>query len=231
MWIPGIQSQEQKRKMLLRRVPDSPLKNYLKVPVPDKNARVFDTEFLALDFETTGLDDANDAILTIGYTLIKQGRVLMKHNGHHLIKINKTIPEKSVVIHKITDDRVHEGAHLHDVMEMLLQNMAGRVLLVHFARIEKGFLNAACQQIYGYKPPFLFVDTFDIEKRRLLRTQPEATPNMLRLFNIRERYSLPRYNAHSALEDSIATAELFLAQVVHGNNLNSPLRDFLLKRF
>ena len=168
--------------------------------------------------------------MTIGYTVIKRGKVQLKHNGHHLIKINKTIPEKSVVIHKITDDRVHEGAHLHDVMEILLQKMAGRVLLVHFARIEKGFLNAACAQIYGHRPPLLFVDTFELEKKRLLRVQPEAAPNQLRLFNIRERYGLPRYHAHSALEDAIATAELFLAQVLHGFDLDTPVKQFLLTR-
>ena len=36
-----------------------------------------------------------------------------------------------------------------------------------------------------------------------------------RLDDCRERYGLPRYGAHNALTDAIATAELWLAQMSH----------------
>lgn len=221
-------SPEKIRRSLLTQVKESPFKQFLESPLPDRDQKIIDTEFLALDFETTGLDEKNDAILTMGYTVIKKGRVQLKHNAHQVIKINKEIPEKSIVIHKITHDRVDQGEHLHTVMESLLKKIAGRVLLVHFARIERGFLNAACEQIYGHKIPAYYVDTFEIERRRLQNIQPEVAPNLLRLFNIRERYSLPRYHAHSALEDAIATAELFLAQATHGSNLNAPVKQYLI---
>ena len=228
MLFRGRSSPESLRKSLLARVQESPFKTYLQTPLPEKKTSILDSEFLALDFETTGLDEKNDAILTIGCTVIKNGRIQLKHNSHKLIKINKEIPEKSIVIHKITHDRVNQGTHLHNVMEGLLKKIAGRVLLVHFARIERGFLNAACEQIYGHKIPVYFVDTFEIERRRLQNIQPEVAPNQLRLFNIRERYGLPRYHAHSALEDAISTAELFLAQVAHGSNLKAPLKQYLI---
>lgn len=228
MFFRARSSPEKLRKSLLQRAEDSPFRQYLDVVLPDRKQAVLDTEFLALDFETTGLDEKNDAILSVGCTIIKNGRIQLKHNAHHVIKINKEIPEKSVVIHKITDDRAHEGMHLHNVLEQLLKKIAGRVLLVHFARIERGFLNAACEQIYGHKIPVFFVDTFEIERRRLQNIQPEVAPNQLRLFNIRERYGLPRYHAHSALEDAISTAELFLAQVMHGSNMKAPLKQYLI---
>ncbi len=221
-------SAEKQRKRLLEQIEAGPLRRYLEVPLPDSTLPVIDTEFLALDFETTGLDEKQDAILSIGYCVVKNFRVQLQHKGHHVIKINKDIPEKSVVIHRITDDRMREGSHLHHVLEILLEKMAGRVLLVHFARIERGFLQAACEQIYGYKIPVYFVDTFEIERRRLQNIQPEVAPHQLRLFNIRTRYGLPRYHAHSAVEDAIATAELFLAQVAHGSYPDAPLRSFLV---
>lgn len=228
MFFTARSSPEKLRQSLLQRAEESPFRQYLEAELPDRKQTVLDTEFLALDFETTGLDEQKDAILTIGCTVIKHGRIQLKHNSHQLIKINKEIPEKSIVIHKVTHDRVSQGAHLHNVMQELLKKIAGRVLLVHFARIERGFLNAACEQIYGHKIPVFFVDTFEIERRRLQNIQPEVVPNQLRLFNIRERYGLPRYHAHSALEDAIATAELFLAQVIHGSNLNAPLKQYLI---
>ncbi len=204
---------QQYRRWLLGRVDDGPLKTYLQAPLPDSRKKIMACEFLALDFETTGLDAKQEAILSIGYTLLQRGKILMRNNGHHVVKVNKSIPAESVIIHKITDDRAHQGIHLHDVMPILLQQMAGRVILVHYGAIERNFLNAACQQLYGHKLPMLIVDTIQIESKRLLLNQAPTAKNQLRLFNLRKQYGLPRYNAHSALEDAIATAELFLAQV------------------
>jgi len=219
---------QQYRRWLLGRVSDTPLKAYLQAPLPGSRKKIMECEFLALDFETTGLDAKQEAILSIGYTVLKQGKILMRSNGHHLVKVNKSIPEKSVIIHKITDDRAHQGIHLHDVMPILLQQMAGRVILVHYGAIERNFLNAACQQLYGHKLPMLFVDTLQIESKRLLLNQATSSVNQLRLFNLRKQYGLPRYNAHSALEDAIATAELFLAQVeALSNGKSVPLKYVL----
>jgi DNA polymerase-3 subunit epsilon len=209
---------QQQRRRLLRRVDDGPLKEYLEVPLPSRRSNILDCEFLALDFETTGLDPRREAILSIGYTLLQRGRILMRSNAHHIVMVNKSIPEESVVVHKITDDRARSGSHLHDVLPLLLRQMAGRVLLVHYGAIERNFLNAACRQIYGQQPPLLIADTLQIEKQRLQRSQSTTTINQLRLFNLRKQYGLPRYNAHSALEDAIATAELFLAQVAAISN-------------
>ncbi len=198
---------------MLAAAPPGPMKEYLSRPFPEKGQDVRDVEFLALDFETTGLDAKNEAILSAGWVLIRRGRVVLGQRGHHLVKVNKPIPEESVVVHKITDDRAREGMHLHDMLAILLPLMAGKVLLAHYQKIEKTFLRAACEQIYGVAPPLMIADTLQIERKRLERQQREILPTQLRLFNLREEYGLPRYYAHSALEDAIGTAELFLAQI------------------
>ncbi len=205
--------QERYRKSLLKKVTDNSLANYIQAPLVKKNTKIQDIEFLSLDFETTGLDSDADAILSIGCTVIKNLRILLKENFHQIIKVNKPLPKASVVIHKITDDRANQGEHLHIVMTQLLQKMQGRVLLVHFADIEQNFLNMACEKLYGVKLPMLVVDTMKIEQKRLTNKNSLLLPSQLRLFNIRADYGLPRYYAHDALEDAIATAELFLAQV------------------
>ena len=70
------------------------------------------------------------------------------------------------------------------------------------------------------------LDTLAIEKKRMLRRQQPLVANQLRLFNLREQYGLPRYKAHNALEDAIATAELFLVQIAY---LNRDIRKLSLK--
>lgn len=224
MMFTSLLSRRQQQRRLLAKVAEGPLKDYLQTPIPHPRQLLLKTEFLVLDFETTGLNPRNEAILSVGYTVIRNGRVVLGENGHHIVRVNKQIPRESVIIHKITDDRSHQGQHLTDIMAILLHKMTGRALIAHYAPIERGFLNAACVELYGYKPPLRILDTLAIEKKRLLRREQAATVNQLRLFKLREKYHLPRYKAHNALEDAIATAELFLVQMAFSNRNIGKLR-------
>ncbi len=216
------------RSYLSTRLRQGPLARYLQHPFPSRGQTVEATEFLALDFETTGLDVRKDAILSAGYTLIRNGRVVLGENGHHIVRVEKTLSRESVIIHKITDDRMRHGMPLGALMDILLEKLAGRVLLVHYAPVETGFLNAASRRLYGHGLPLMIADTMAIERRRLERRHIPIEPGKLRLFNLRREYGLPRYNAHSALEDAIATAELFLAQTAHmGNGKPVPIKMVL----
>ncbi len=211
----SLLSLQQQQKHLLKKNVKGAFKDYLQTPIPPRGQALLKTEFLILDFETTGINPHKEAILSVGYTVIQNGHVMLGDSGHNIVQVNKPIPKDSVLIHKITDDRSRQGQHLTEIMETLLHNMAGRVLVAHYAPIERGFLNAACQQLYGYKLPMRILDTLAIEKKRMLRRQQPPVANQLRLFNLREQYGLPRYKAHNALEDAIATAELFLLQLAY----------------
>jgi len=47
---------------------------------------------------------------------------------------------------------------------------------------------------------------------------------------LREQHGLPRYQAHNALCDAIAAAELFLVQVAQGNHRKPPPLKIFLAR-
>lgn len=199
------------RKYLLQQTDKQALRPYLNTPLPSPRQSIFDTEFLALDFETTGLNPKQDEILSVGYTVIQQGRIRLAENGYHLIQPESDINADSVTIHGITDDHAQTGIKLSEMLNILLEKMAGRVVIAHHAEIEQGFLLQACRAVFQQTIPIRFIDTLIIEKRRYERRHQHPNPNQLRLFNLRNEYGLPRYNAHNALEDAIATAELFLA--------------------
>jgi DNA polymerase-3 subunit epsilon len=218
-----LNSPDKQRRRLLNKIDKGVFRNYLEHQLPNITKTTYETEFLSLDFETSGLNAKQEAILSIGYTVIRQGRICLKENGHHIVKINRDIPPESIVIHKITDDQAKQGIHLHDALEILLAKMAGRVLLVHYNKIERSFLNAACKQVYGYEPPMIMVDTLALAKRTFDRLPQPYNPKRLRLFNLRNEYGLPRYNAHSSLEDAIATAELLLVQLAHQKGLKKTI--------
>ncbi len=204
---------EAQRKRLLAKAPAGPIKEYLSVPFPDPKTPINSTPILALDFETTGLNAKTDQILSVGHISIESFEILLGSAYHQVICTQGALKEEAVIIHQITDDAKSQGQVVEQVIEKLLQAMAGKVILVHFARIEKNFLQHACKKLYGIAPIFPIIDTLMIARKRLDQRTALYSPNDLRLFNLRESIKLPRYKAHNALSDALATAELFLAEI------------------
>lgn len=215
-------SNEAKRKRQLKKAPEGALKDFLSVPFPDSKESVDKAPILAVDFETTGLDAAKDQILSIGFILIENNAIKLSTAYHKVIRTKGALSEENVVIHQITDDTRHQGDTLQTAVEDLLKALTGKVMLVHFANIEKNFLNAACMKLYGVEPVFPIIDTLMLAKRRLDMGAAGYDPSELRLFNLRNKYELPRYSAHNALSDALATAELFFAEVATMNDKRSP---------
>lgn len=204
---------EAKRKRLLKKAPDGALKEFLSVPFPALETSINDLPILAVDFETTGLDAKTDKLLSIGFVKMEHEQIKLSSCYHQIIKANTRLEESNVIIHQITDAQKEQGQPLRIVVEQLLKALAGKVMLVHFARIERQFLQQACLELYGLAPDFPIIDTLVIAKRQLDKRDVSYDPSELRLSRLRHNYQLPDHHGHDALNDAIATAELLLAQV------------------
>jgi DNA polymerase III subunit epsilon len=216
------------RKRYLGKTAPGPLADYLSAPFVSADSDLAQVEFLALDLEATGLDMRRDEILSVGFTVIRNLSVRLSESDYFLVRPEQAIPERSAVIHRILDDQSAQGIELEAALVKILQALRGRVLLAHHANIECGFLNQACQRVFGAAIVFPLVDTFAIEYRSLKRRGVTPYNQGLRLARLREMYNLPRYPAHNALSDAVATAELFLAQIAHRAGGDSmQLRDVL----
>lgn len=204
---------EAKRKRLLKKAPDGPLKAFLSVPFPSLDTPINELPILAVDFETTGLDAKADKLLSVGFVVLDHEQIKLNDCYHQIIKTKAQLEESNVIIHQITDTQKDQGQPLHVVIEQLLKALAGKVMLVHFARIERQFLQQACLELYGLIPDFPIIDTLVIAKRQLDKRDVAYDPSELRLSNLRHNYQLPDHHGHNALNDAIATAELLLAQI------------------
>jgi len=188
--------------------------------LPPLKMALQEVSFLALDFETTGLNPKQDAILSMGWVPVTGGRIQLGQGAHWIIQSPQTykgLEEESIKIHGITHQAMLKGIPLPQALQALWQALRGsgnysRIPLVHFARIEKQFLAAACQSQYGCCPPLAMVDTFDLALRQF-PVHTAIDSSQFRLARLREKYHLPPAPPHHALEDAIATAELFLAQL------------------
>lgn len=217
-----------RRRWQLRRVQPGPLRDYLATPLPNPRQDYREIDFLAIDLETTGLDVQRDLILSVGYVVVHGKRIDLGSARHRVVRIDRSIPETSAVIHQITDDQAAHGLELGDVLAELLETLGGKVMIAHHAVIECGFLANACRRLWQAGLPVLVVDTQVLARRTFERRQIPIKGSDLRLHSLGDRYNLPRYGAHNALSDALAAAELFLAQAAHRDSgKGSPLADFL----
>ena len=220
---------EARRKRLLRKAPEGPLKDFLSVPFPDPKTLIENTPILAVDFETTGLDPVKDKMLSVGSIVMENNEIVLSTAYHQVIRVREDLKEENVVIHQITDDAKSKGETLEQVITDLLSALAGKVMLVHFARIEKNFLQRACKELWGVAPVFPIIDTLAIAKKRLDKRGLPYEPAELRLSNLRDWHGLPHHYAHNALNDALATAELLMAEIeLSKPELSPPLKSVLL---
>lgn len=221
---------ELRRRRLARISPPGPLREFHAVPFPADGSDWRAAEFLALDFEATGGDPASEDIVSAGWVLVRGGAVELGTARRRLVRTTRAMPERSAVLHAITDDDAAAGEPLDRVLADLLRDLAGRVLIAHYSPAELGFLDAACRRCFGGRLLVPVVDTLQLALRRLQHEGQEPSPGELRLDALRTRLGLPVHALHDSLGDAIATAELFLAQAEHlGGGDRLALRSLRLR--
>jgi len=215
---------EKRREKAASGLDGGPLKAVLEAPLVPAAQRFDDTEFLCIDFETTGLEPKTDNILSVGSVLIKNGEIAAASAHYDVIAFDGVLDEDTLTIHGLTHDALAKGIALDDAMERLFQKMPGTVLVAHNIPIERTFLDAYCRGKYGVSFEAQWICTLALERSRASSQYKDVS---YRLGQSRARYNLPRYTAHHALIDALAGAELLLAQAAHRSHKDCRLKDLL----
>lgn len=206
--------------------PEPALQKLLEMPWPPPNQPWDKASWLAVDLETTGLDPQTGYIISLGWVAIDAGRIRL-NTARHLLIDSRNLVGDSATIHHIRDSDRWEGVDLSAALRMLARALNGRLALMHHAPLDTGFLQAALKEQFGFDWIHPTADTLTLEKKRLFRREQDLPRHALRLNSCRERYGLPKTQAHNALEDALATAELFLAWANHYGGKGPRVRDCL----
>ena len=206
---------------LAEKTSDERLSRFYKAGTVSAHTPLEQVPLLALDVETTGLDSQRDSIVSLGLVPFNLRRIRCGEAKYWVVKPVCELSSQSVTFHHITHSDIQDAPPLASVFDELLAAMAGKVVVVHYRRIERGFLDHAMRQLVGEGLHFPLIDTMQLEARlhqgkhrpgwlgRLMGKKPVS----IRLADSRLRYGLPLYHAHHALTDALATAELLQAQV------------------
>lgn len=185
------------------------LRSYAAAQWPERDCAASDTQFIALDFELDGLQrDAH--LLQAGWVRFSGRSLTMGGAQAFDIRSDANLNARAVTIHGIGEQRASKGEPIANVIEVLVSELSGKILVAHAAAIETEALKRASRSIYGRYLPVRSICTLALERK--------LNPNLVggeayRLGPSRGRYGLPNYEAHDALTDAIAAAELFHAQL------------------
>jgi DNA polymerase-3 subunit epsilon len=199
---------------------DPRLARFYQAGTVSANTPLEQAPLLALDVETTGLDSRRDSIVSLGLVPFDLRRIRCREANYWVVKPMCELSSQSVTFHHITHSDIHNAPRLDAVLEPLLTAMAGKIMVVHYRPIERDFLDQALRHLLGEGLQFPVIDTMQLEARlhprkrqpgwlRQLLGKPSVS---IRLADSRLRYGLPLYQAHHALTDAVARAELLQAQ-------------------
>ena len=206
-----------RRWLLGRKRFSAPFDAFLDEDLPRSSTAFADAEFVSLDIETTGLDASSADMLSVGWVIIRGGKIDLGTAESYIVRPSGEVGD-SASVHGLTDTMVGDGLGWGVVLSMIIEVLTGRVLLVHHAGLDKALLDRMCMRCYGSRLLAPVVDTLALEHRRMQRKHHIEVKKALRLSDLRDSYNLPRYNAHDCLVDAIATAELLIAIVAHRGN-------------
>lgn len=185
---------------------------------------------VAMDFETTGLSLEDSEIVSIGLVPFDIRRIYCGESKHWVVKPEQEMTEDSIVFHGITHSDVEAAPPLEVILDQVLDAIEGKLVVVHYRYIEREFLNKAAMELLHEPLLFPLLDTMQIEANILKGQQGffhkilKKPLDPVRLGYCRRRYNLPHYDAHNALTDAVATAELLQAQIAHHFNPDMPVK-------
>jgi DNA polymerase-3 subunit epsilon len=167
-----------------------------------------------LDIETTGLDRQRDTILALGLTEIEHGCVQLERNWQTLVRPEAGARQasKATTIHGILPEDLAQAPELSAVLPTLLERLTGRVLVVHVAAIDVGFLNRELQQRYAVTLGRQVIDTARLAQTLHHVTGTSQAHFALDLRTLCQAAGVPLFAEHQALNDAVMTAQLFLVQ-------------------
>lgn len=192
----------------------APFDALLASELPRPSTVLADIEFVSLDIETTGLDANTADMLSVGWVIVRNGKVDLSTAESHIVRPTGDVGD-SASVHGLTDTVVGEGLDWAVAVDKIVRVLTGRVLLVHHAGLDKVLLDRLCKARFGERLLVPVVDTLALEHRRQRRHHHVEANASLRLADLRATYGLPRYAAHDCLVDAVATAELLMAIVAH----------------
>jgi len=154
--------------------------------------------FVAIDLEFTGLDPLHDRIIEIGMVKFRGEEEIERFSS--LVNAHRHLPYKVQQLGGITQRELDRAPSLEELRGEILRFVGNYPLVGHNIEVDLGFL-----QREGLPLQNLYIDTFELATIVLPGARRYSLANLI------QHLGLAQARQHRALDDALATKELFLA--------------------
>ncbi|MSP48302.1 MAG: 3'-5' exonuclease [Alphaproteobacteria bacterium] len=173
-------------------------------PAPTDATPLADAPLLVLDTETTGMVPEHDRIVSIGAVRLHGRRLFRARLFDALVRPGRHIPASATAVHRISDAMVADAPDIRDVWGRLSQILVVVVVVGHHIDFDLAMLrSAAARDGLPWREP-IALDT------ARLAAALDPSERSLDLTDVARRHGVVPTGRHTALGDSLATAELYL---------------------
>jgi len=178
----------------------------------DLGTPLHEVTFCVLDLETTGGNRTSDMITEIGAIKVRGGQCL----GTFQTMVNPgiRIPTEITVLTGISQSMVMRAPRIAEVLPTFLEFLGDATVVGHNVSFDLAFLNAAMTMTGRDRLDHHVVDTLGLA-RRLVR---DEVPNM-RLATLAKYLQAPNTPSHRALDDALATNDVFHSLLERAANM------------
>ena len=156
--------------------------------------------FVVFDCETTGLSAEYNEIIEIGAVKIENG--LIKEQFQTFICPENEIPEEITRLTTITNDMVKDAPNGNQAITDFYKFCEGSVLVGYNVSFDLRFIQNTAKKAKLYFSNES-IDAMDVVRKKMYLSR-------YKLINVVDALGLSLKNAHRAIADAIATAEVFL---------------------
>ncbi len=164
-----------------------------------------DSDFVVLDFETTGLSTKNSKVIEIGMVKIQNGEITETFSS--LINPIVPVPYQITLLTGITQDDVKNAPIFEEIADSILNFIGDATLVAHNAPFDSAFFKSEFNFAGFDVGKFEFICTLKIAKRLLPYLKSKS------LSALRKHYGVMHKNIHRALGDAAVTAKIFLRMI------------------
>ncbi len=169
--------------------------------VQNSKNQTLDELYVVFDIETTGFTPGKDHITEIGAVKIKNGEIIDRYST--FVNPRVPIPQHISELTGITDEMVKDAPNVETVIPEFLSFVEDSVLVAHNASFDTGFIYYYAGQM-GLPVSHTVLDTLGLSRLLL----PELSKHKLNL--VADYLEVSLENHHRAIDDAVATAEVFI---------------------
>ncbi|HJH06965.1 MAG TPA: PHP domain-containing protein, partial [Fusobacterium ulcerans] len=167
-----------------------------------KDALIEEESFVVFDLETMGLNSHEHEIIEIGAVKLQGTRIVERDS--QLVNPKKPIPKKIQELTNISQDMVDNMPTIEEVLPKFMEFVGDSTMVAHNAPFDMGFIRRDVKKFMGYDYKPAVIDTLQMARD----LYPELKAYGLK--NLNKVLGLSLDNHHRAVDDSQATANMFI---------------------